>query len=56
MLPLPRKYRLALTLASLCFMTQAMAQDITGAGSTFDYPIYAKWAEAYRPVSCNGLN
>ncbi len=56
MLPLPRKYRLALTLASLCFMTQAMAQDITGAGSTFAYPIYAKWAEAYRPVSGNGLN
>ena len=24
------------------------AADITGAGATFPYPIYAKWAEAYK--------
>ncbi|MCH8620811.1 phosphate ABC transporter substrate-binding protein PstS [Undibacterium sp. TS12] len=32
------------------------AADITGAGATFPYPIYAKWAEAYKKASGNGLN
>ncbi|HWI13824.1 MAG TPA: phosphate ABC transporter substrate-binding protein PstS, partial [Burkholderiales bacterium] len=26
----------------------AGAANITGAGATFPYPIYAKWADAYR--------
>jgi phosphate transport system substrate-binding protein len=26
----------------------ASALDISGAGATFPYPIYAKWADAYR--------
>ena len=26
----------------------AFALDITGAGATFPYPLYAKWAEAYK--------
>ncbi len=34
----------------------ALAADITGAGATFPYPIYAKWADAYRKVSGVGLN
>jgi len=34
----------------------ALAADITGAGSTFAYPIYAKWAEMYKKTSGNGLN
>ena len=29
----------------------APAADITGAGATFPYPIYAKWAEAYRKAT-----
>ena len=28
------------------FGLASMAVDITGAGATFPYPIYAKWAEA----------
>ncbi|CAN5119827.1 phosphate ABC transporter substrate-binding protein PstS [soil metagenome] len=32
------------------------AADITGAGATFPYPIYAKWAEAYKAATGNGLN
>jgi phosphate transport system substrate-binding protein len=32
------------------------AADITGAGATFPYPIYAKWAEAYKKESGVGLN
>src|SRR5665213_4452190 len=33
----------------------AMA-DITGAGATFPYPVYAKWAEAYKKASGVGMN
>jgi phosphate transport system substrate-binding protein len=36
--------------------TAALAMDVTGAGSTFAYPIYAKWAEMYKKTSGNGLN
>src|SRR3954451_22124959 len=36
--------------------TPALAIDITGAGATFPYPIYAKWAEAYRAKSGVGMN
>jgi phosphate transport system substrate-binding protein len=34
----------------------SFAADITGAGATFPYPIYAKWAEAYKKQTGNGLN
>ncbi|MDE2429121.1 MAG: phosphate ABC transporter substrate-binding protein PstS [Burkholderiales bacterium] len=34
----------------------AHAADMTGAGATFPYPIYAKWAEAYKKATGNGLN
>jgi phosphate transport system substrate-binding protein len=34
----------------------AHAVDISGAGATFPYPIYAKWAEAYKAQTGNGLN
>lgn len=36
--------------------TAAMAADITGAGATFPFPIYSKWADAYKKESGNGLN
>ena len=32
------------------------AADITGAGATFPYPMYAKWAEAYKAATGTGLN
>jgi phosphate transport system substrate-binding protein len=32
------------------------AADMTGAGATFPYPIYAKWAEMYKKTTGNGLN
>jgi phosphate transport system substrate-binding protein len=32
------------------------AADINGAGATFPYPIYAKWAEAYKAKTGIGLN
>lgn len=34
----------------------ALAVDITGAGATFPYPIYAKWAEAYKAKTGVGMN
>jgi phosphate transport system substrate-binding protein len=34
----------------------AAAIDISGAGATFPYPIYAKWADAYKKETGNGLN
>ena len=32
------------------------AADLTGAGATFPYPIYSKWAEAYKAATGIGLN
>ena len=34
----------------------ATAADISGAGATFPYPIYAKWADAYKKETGTGLN
>lgn len=45
----------AVTLSTLS-MGAALAADITGAGATFPFPIYAKWAEAYKAATGVGLN
>ena len=37
-------------------LANAQAVNITGAGATFPYPIYAKWAEMYKAASGHGLN
>jgi phosphate transport system substrate-binding protein len=42
-------------LAAVTTMT-ATAGDISGAGATFPYPIYAKWADAYKKATNVGLN
>src|SRR3954463_13063841 len=34
----------------------AIAIDISGAGATFPYPIYAKWADAYKKETGAGMN
>src|ERR1700726_761988 len=36
--------------------TSAFAADITGAGSTFIYPVLSKWADAYKKESGSGVN
>jgi len=41
-------------LAGVC--APAFAIDITGAGATFPFPVYTKWAEAYRQQTGVGLN
>ncbi|MDO9638064.1 MAG: phosphate ABC transporter substrate-binding protein PstS [Pseudotabrizicola sp.] len=54
------KRTLLKTVAAAAFATMAMgsalAADITGAGATFPFPIYAKWAEAYKQATGTGLN
>src|SRR5450830_2055671 len=43
--------------AAMAFSSASvMAADMTGAGATFPYPIYAKWAESYKAATGNGLN
>jgi phosphate transport system substrate-binding protein len=36
--------------------TSAFAADITGAGATFPFPLYSKWADSYKKETGNGLN
>lgn len=40
----------------LLVTSTSFAADITGAGATFPYPIYSKWAEAYKAATGIGLN
>jgi phosphate transport system substrate-binding protein len=42
--------------AVLSVSSIANAADISGAGATFPYPIYAKWADAYKTATGIGLN
>ncbi|SEO73778.1 phosphate transport system substrate-binding protein [Rhodospirillales bacterium URHD0017] len=49
--------RIALATAVLALSpVAANAVDISGAGATFPYPIYAKWADAYKKETGSGLN
>jgi phosphate transport system substrate-binding protein len=45
-----------LAVAGAILAAPALAADITGAGATFPYPIYAKWADAYKKATGIGLN
>jgi len=49
-------YAAAVGLAAAFTITAAQAADISGAGATFPYPIYAKWADAYKKETGIGLN
>ena len=42
--------------SALAFGLSAHAVDITGAGATFPFPIYAKWADAYKQKTGTGMN
>ncbi len=48
--------RLLVATAALSFGLSAVAADISGAGATFPYPIYAKWADSYKKLTNVGLN
>jgi phosphate transport system substrate-binding protein len=47
---------MAAGLAAAAFAAPASAADISGAGATFPYPNYAKWADAYKKETGIGLN
>ena len=47
---------LAMALFAALAWTSAQAADISGAGATFPYPIYSKWAAAYKTETGVGLN
>jgi len=46
----------ALSISTASFAPAALSAEITGAGATFPFPIYAKWAEAYKARTGTGLN
>jgi phosphate transport system substrate-binding protein len=50
------KQTFASLLAGALLAGTVHAGDITGAGATFPYPIYAKWADAYKKATGVGLN
>jgi phosphate transport system substrate-binding protein len=47
---------LVIAAAASLGMAAMAAADISGAGATFPYPIYAKWADAYKKLTGVGLN
>ena len=51
-----KQFRLPFAGALLAATVAIGATDLTGAGATFPYPIYAKWAEAYKAKTGVGLN
>ncbi|CAN7458985.1 phosphate ABC transporter substrate-binding protein PstS [Massilia sp. LjRoot122] len=46
----------SIAIAASGLAATAQAANITGAGATFPYPVYAKWAELYKKASGTGLN
>src|SRR6266513_5974787 len=50
-----KRMLVALT-GAVAFVAAVQAADISGAGATFPYPIYSKWADAYRQKTGIGLN
>ena len=51
-----KKAILAIGAVAAAIAYPALAIDISGAGATFPYPIYAKWADAYKKETGSGLN
>src|SRR5579862_6003646 len=49
--------RMVGVVAALSVVTAVQAAtDISGAGATFPYPVYSKWADAYKKATGVGLN
>jgi phosphate transport system substrate-binding protein len=51
-----KKAILAIGAVAAAIAYPALAIDISGAGATFPYPVYAKWADAYKKETGNGMN
>jgi phosphate transport system substrate-binding protein len=50
------KKALVAAAATAMLWSGAQAADISGAGATFPYPIYAKWAEAFKAKTGHSMN
>jgi phosphate transport system substrate-binding protein len=50
------KKRLSVLLASLCLTGMAHAADVTGAGSSFVFPVISKWSQDYSKTAPNRIN
>ncbi|MGA9332837.1 MAG: phosphate ABC transporter substrate-binding protein PstS [Rudaea sp.] len=48
--------RLAIAAAAIAFSLAAGATDVTGAGSSFVYPVLSKWSAAYAEKTSNHVN
>ena len=48
--------KFVITLFSILFSTVVYAAEVTGAGATFPYPVYAKWADAWNKASDHRVN
>jgi phosphate transport system substrate-binding protein len=48
--------KMTLAIASLVLATTVQAADITGAGATFPFPVYSKWATDYKTETGNQVN
>jgi phosphate transport system substrate-binding protein len=48
--------RVSMAAVAVVALASAQAADISGAGATFPYPIYSKWADAYKQQTGIGLN
>ncbi|MEW5771124.1 MAG: phosphate ABC transporter substrate-binding protein PstS [Pseudomonadota bacterium] len=52
----PLLFKVAGLAAAMSLSFSALAADITGAGATFPYAVYTKWAEAYKAATGNQVN
>ena len=46
----------ALVIGAISLAPTAFAVEMTGAGSSFIYPVLSKWAESYKAKSGDSLN
>ncbi|GIL37886.1 phosphate ABC transporter substrate-binding protein PstS [Roseiterribacter gracilis] len=51
-----KAFQVALVAGALATAGTASAAELSGAGASFPYPIYAKWAEAYKAKTGTALN
>src|SRR3954464_1562999 len=49
-------FRTFILAVGVLLAAQALGVDITGAGATFPYPVYAKWADAYKKETGVSMN
>ncbi|WP_459474328.1 phosphate ABC transporter substrate-binding protein PstS [Pseudomonas sp. No.117] len=54
--PMKRTFSLSLLLSAFCLSTAAHAVDVTGAGSSFVFPVLSKWSQAFSEKTGNRIN